>query len=230
MFKLKLKYPFCGHGTAVFCVTVFAALFFVIISIIICTALDTNHPTDGIIPSIIIAVIIVPVISFFWLHRILPCERDYMEDAEFPLWRPIEEWEKQIVAEQKKFQLISYIILMVFEVVFCYSLSDESNNTFLNKYIYIFVFGVTLLIGLFDFYRSGLWKNLDDTALCAEIPVRECYNVKAYQRRSYRFDKYMKIFLPDGKYCLRQRDSLNYRSVKVIKFNGMLTYIEGEIE
>ncbi|MBO5318668.1 MAG: hypothetical protein J6B01_02535 [Ruminococcus sp.] len=226
MFRLRLYCPFGGHGHNIFFLGV------VLVSLSVMTAVSNNW---NIFASIIIPTITVFVGGYIWVNRITYLDKRNMDKADFLLWHPLSDDDREKVIEGRTFSLSSYIFILAIIVIFAITPAKNSSsrgNQFSDSISPKISFAVMTLLAVvmvLDYINSLRWKTVDDTAVCAVVPVHLHFSVEHYSRGSRWTNNYIVIYLPDGKYILPS-DLEGSQSVKIVKFGGMLTYFEDDVD
>lgn len=226
MFRLRLYCPFGGHGHNVF----FLGVVLVSISVIV-----TVFNNGNIIASAIIPAIVVLVGGYIWANRITPLDKRNMDKADYPLWHPLTADDRKKVLENRKFRLSSYIFMFVVIVIFAITPARNSSsrgNQFSDSISSKLAFAIIALLAVvmvIDYINSLRWKTINDTGVCAVVPVHLHFSVEHYSRGSRWTNNYIVIYLPDSKYILPSNIA-GSKTVKIVRFSGMLTYFEDDVD
>ena len=225
MFRLKLNCPFGGHGHNVFWI----GILLVAISVFMTVCNNGNIIAAAVIPALTVL-----IGGYLWINRITPLDRYNMDKAELPLWRPLTDEEREKVLKKKSFNFIPYLILFAALAVFMLSPPKNSSQprVLMDKYtmtIAICILIAIAVVMILDYINRLMWKSIDETAVCAEVPVYLHFSVEHHNRESSWTNDYIVIYLPDGKYVLRSTLK-GSQTVKLVRFAGMLTYIEDNVD
>ncbi len=224
MFRLKLSCPFGGHGHSV----LWTGIGLVAISVFMTVCSNGNIIAAAVIPALTVL-----IGGYVWINRITPLDRYNMDKAELPLWRPLTADEREKVLKKKNFSFSYYIFIFAFVAVFItLPPRNSTQSTAFTDYrmtIAVFILISTIVVMMLDYINRLMWKNIDDTAVCAEVPVSLHYSVEHNIRGSSWTDDYIVIYLPDGKYVLRSTLK-GSQTVKLVRYAGMLTYIEDNVD
>lgn len=220
MFRLRFYCPFGGYGYNVFLI----GIVLVIISFLMTAINDGN-----IIAAVMIPAFTVLIGGYIRANRITGLDKRNMDKAELPLWRPLTDDERGKLMKTKSRSIIFYIIIFVAVVLFLI-VPPRGGRVFVDRLT--MSIGVVTLIAIavvliLDYINCLRWKNIDDTALCAVVPVHLHFSVEHHSRRNGWTDDYIVIYLPDGKYALKSYLA-GSQTVKLVRYGGMLTYFEDD--
>lgn len=226
MFRLRFDCPFGGNGDKLFGIGLVLVMISVFMTVI----------NDGdIILAVIIPALTVLMGGYIWANRITPLDRQNMEKAELPLWRPLTDDEREKLLKKKKFSIMSYIVgLFVPLGLMLPPRSSSASNDVpfedrISTKLAIAVLIVIVVMMILGYINSLRWKTVDDTAVCTVVPVHLHFSVEHHSRRSSWTSEHIVIYLPDGKYVLRS-DLAGSQTVKIVRYGGMLAYFEDDAD
>ena len=222
MFRLKFNCPFGGHGYNV----LWTGILLIFISVFMTVCNDGNIIAAAVIPALTVL-----IGGYLWINRITPLDRYNMDKAELPLWRPLTSDEREKVLKKKNFSFSYYIFMSAIAGILMV-LPARNYSGFMDKYkmtAAVFSLIAIAVVMILDYINCLMWKSIDDTAVCAEVPISLHYSVEHYNRGSSWTNDYIVIYLPDGKYVLRSTLE-GSQTVKLVRYAGMLTYFEDDAD
>ncbi len=222
MFRLKFNCPFGGHGYNV----LWTGILLIFISVFMTVCNDGNIIAAAVIPALTVL-----IGGYLWINRITPLDRYNMDKAELPLWRPLTSDEREKVLKKKNFSFSYYIFMFAIAVILM-MLPARNSSGFMDKYkmtATVFSLIAIAVVMILDYINCLMWKSIDDTAVCAEVPISLHYSVEHYNRGSSWTNDYIVIYLPDGKYVLRSTLK-GSQTVKLVRYAGMLMYFEDDAD
>lgn len=192
------------------------------------------------LPPVIAVLILLPVCN---IRR--QWDRDAIAASRKAEWKPITEERLNLLrmmlddsAErriQKKKALRSLIVFIIFAGFFFLDIVTSRNdwrdfpevvrNEILTPPVRIAVFilgGILLLHGIYRITRRQVWLRVNESAVCADIPVDSIYEVTRYVQRGVKETvRYLVFYQPDGKYIVPAPvGSTENGFVTVIRFRG----------
>lgn len=186
--------------------------------------------------------VLVLAVCLFREQRLTPDERSLCEEAELPLWEPLTpELAAQIrtqEANKKSPILIAGVLSLVFGAFLMFYVSAASKTAiqsgdssgaaaagFLGA---LLPFTAVMLRHL----RSETWKQIDETAVFARVPIHHSHEVQRRSRSrttgepTERIERYLVCYLPDGRYTLHARaDAEESHAVLFVKYGGSVRWI-----
>lgn len=220
--KLRMLCPFMGYGTKLTAITgvvtaAMAILFFFLF----------EAPVTGCCFGLVLTLIG----WIWWSGRLTAEDRGYMEEAEYPLWMPLTDEDRERLGKRNYLILwwMSIPIIITLFLFFRFPDSKTAPDTeagwaaFHTIEILLYL---VIIVGVFlGWLNSKQWKQLDDTACVAEFPIRHRYSIVDRDKYGEAVYNYMVFYTPDGKFVLQQNGSHCDR-VRIIRFRGMVTYLE----
>lgn len=220
--RFGLSCPFGGYGQRVALVSWVAALTMSIIA----AFQDWN-----LFAALLVTLIVCLCGGFLWCNRLSEYDRAQIDAADYLLWLPATEAERQQIAQTAPKFSVGHVIYAV--VLLLVGLFDVMGEEFIDlagvprrlPYIAVAAAVIGFLLVLV-YMQDKLWRGVDDSAMCAEVRVGGYYSVEeSHGKGSTSISNYLILYLPTGKYILRQTVS-GCRRIKLVRYQGMMTYIE----
>lgn len=226
MKRLKYAHPFCGKVFP-FYIMLFAFIGGMLTSI----SFDAENPM---IWGILLA-LAAGALSAFILHIPDDHDRAAIANADYPLWEtPSEELLHSLRLAARSYQLSVPIMLVIAAVAGGVALlvlisrgkhGREPLMTPTQAFPIALVVGsVTFVVVLVYQLRTRIWEQIDETAVCATIPIDHFFDLTRHGRYGKTWtDSYLVFYLPDGKYIIKAKEGSGLAdNVTVIKYRGML--------
>ena len=193
----------------------------------------------GFSPAVLLtALTVLPLavlgICFAYEQHLTPDEKTLVAEADLPLWQPLDRsLIESIRAKEMDKGSLLFIGLIVGVLLCMFVISQIGFNTAALLISAAIMIAVVIYI-LADIRESGVWANIDETAVYTDIPVHHMYDVKHRRTRGSRFSRYVEewyenyivFYLPDGRYTLHCREVFQQYppTIRVIQFRGCIRW------
>ncbi len=171
--------------------------------------------------------LIIAFICWFIEHHLSPEERETCSSMLPPLWEPVSEAVLNELGEQS-----DHVSREAGAAIGVGALLAVSNLLPNRRTLEIhpraaFFFGIAAAaVFAVDLFRRMLWKNVDSSAVCTEIPIDHMYEVTHHSRRRTWTESYLVFYQPEGKYILKAKPGCgDAGKIVVVKYHGMVTWV-----
>lgn len=219
--RFGLSCPFCGYGYRL------GKIAFV--SDMICLLLGVLYDWN-LAAALLIPPLLVMVVGFFWCNRLTAQDRALIESADYLLWTPLTEEDRQQITKRHSphFVMLLFMLLCMPLALMGGRGGPLTLEEFRQRAKILFIAALfAAFAAVLGHMNEKLWRSVDDTAVCAIVPVSSYYWVYTRTRRETITSRYMVIHLPEGRYVLEQHTA-SCSAVKLVRCKGMLCYIEIE--
>ncbi|MBQ2823510.1 MAG: hypothetical protein IJF18_02925 [Oscillospiraceae bacterium] len=221
MKRLKFRCPFKGYGFKITIVSMILSIFTALGMLI----LFAEKNVDYLLPFVIIPFILIEMLAYLFVNRISSEEKELIAEADELCWESLDNWMYEAVKDKYRINWIVFIILCVLAATFFVVYFIKTKNLVTSFMLFVtFAAAIFIWLGVSAFLRKR-WSAIDSTAECTVLKSHHIYTVKSYGRGRVYYDNYYVFYTPNGRLVLKKEQE-NCSKVCVIKFNGMITYIE----
>lgn len=221
MKRLKLKQPFRGYESRVLIIAVFISPFAGLAAL----SLSEDKQISFVLPFILTAFVLFLALAYFIMSHTNTEEKYLIEQAPEYNWQTPDDWMYPAVRNKHRIPwieiIIGIVLFAVFIVVFIFK-ADDLSMIWLPLAV---GGGIILLWIILCAVQQQRWAAIDSSAEFTTLEAHNTYTVKHYGRHNVYIYEYYVFYTPDGRIILKKEHS-NCNKVCVIKFNGMITYIE----
>lgn len=223
--RFGLSCPFCGYGQRVAKIALVVSLAMSVFA----AFRDWN-----IFTAFLVTFFLIILGGFLWCNRLSAHDRACIDAADYLLWMPITEPDRQqLVRNTSKISVGAVVYAAILLLIGLFDVMNEDNDHIIDlegvsrRLPYIAVSAAVIgFLFVLTYMQDKLWRGVDDSAMCAEVPVSGYYSVEESRGKGATcITDYLIIYLPTGKYVLRQNVS-GCRRIKLVRYQGMMTYIE----
>ena len=221
MKRLKLKYPFRGYEswvmTAATLISPAAGLGALVLS--------ENRNVRYVIPSILIAFILTLALAYLLLNHKNAEEQYLIEQAEEPQWQGLDDWLYTAVKDRYRIPWLEILTVGIMLAVFLIVFTLKSESLAAGILPLMIGGGIILLWIIICAATKRSWSDIDNTAEATVLDAHHTYIVRTYGRGRVYKNEYYVFYTNEGRLVLKKEHS-NCNKVFIVKFNGMITYIE----
>ena len=160
---------------------------------------------------------------FLWEHHLSMKDHQMITESELPLWEPLPEGLPEAVAEYaaREISIGEFITMIVFVLSAPFVLLNALS--FMRPVGLLVMLPCAALI-VSRLYSRTLWRQIDETAVAARVPISHMYDVDDNLLHVVR--SYLVFYLPDGKYTLRARPGTGLsRAVWLVRYRGHVLWL-----
>ncbi len=169
---------------------------------------------------------IVLAVCRLMIQRLRPEEAEKIAASVPPLWLPADAaLLRDLHAQVPAFSTAAIVGISCAAALSPLSfIPDDQGNMHFS--IFLICALAVVLILLLDGRRRNLWRQADETAAYAVIPIDHMYELTHFYRRSTRRVSYLVFYQPDGRYVLRAKPGSGGKDfIAVIQFRGSVFWM-----
>lgn len=226
MLRIKYRHPFCGNPYA---------SFFLIVEFIVAMLIPLPEFFPEIHPLLkgAVGAVILGGVTSVIMHIPNAGDMDCMRQSAEPVWLPAPESLREKIRKTEQDDRFSLPVMLVIFVILCVLPflimlvpGTKSHAPLIDKtsamYISLAIGAVSILVILVYQIRSRLWEHIDETAVCATVPVHHFYHEEDADKHK---TCYLVFYTPHGKYVLESPSRTAAEYVIIIKYRFLLRWI-----
>ena len=221
MKRLKLKHPFRGYEERVLIIAVIISP----LAGLALLSLSEDKKVSFVFLFILIAFVMILTAAYLILKQTNAEERYLIEQAEEPQWQSPDDWVYTAVKNKYKIPWLEISIVSIMLAIFLIAFAVKSESLKAALIPLAIGGGIILLWIILSAVQKKRWSAIDENAECAILCSHHTYTVKTHGRGRTYINEYYVFYTPEGRIVLKKEQS-NCQKVCVIKFNGMITYVE----
>ncbi|MBQ8827103.1 MAG: hypothetical protein IJ007_08420, partial [Oscillospiraceae bacterium] len=176
-------------------------------------------------PFILIAFVMILTAAYLILKQTNAEEQYLIEQAEEPRWQSPDDWMYTAVRDKYKMPRLEILMVSIMLAIFLIAFAVKSESLKAALIPTAVGGGIILLWIILAAVQKKRWSAIDENAECAILRSHHTYTVKSYGRGRIYINEYYVFYTPDGRIVLKKEQTC-CQKVCVIKFNGMITYVE----
>ncbi|MBQ8781288.1 MAG: hypothetical protein IJZ72_06430 [Oscillospiraceae bacterium] len=221
MKRLKLKQPFRGYEDRVLTIAVIISPCAGLAAL----SLSEDKKVSFVFPFILIAFVMILTAAYLILKQTNAEEQYLIEQAKEYDWQSPDDWVYKAVRDKYKMPWLEISIVSIMLAIFLIAFAVKSESLKAALLPMAVGGGIILLWIILSAVQKKRWSAIDENAECTILRSHHTYTVKTHGRGRTYINEYYVFYTPEGRIVLK-KERANCQKVCVVKFNGMITYVE----